>query len=128
MYYEGEEGGKGGFVKWILIGAAVLVAIIVIVLINGTGENDRLCKLRYAPVLQVIRVKTHLYAVKHLFYHLRVAADGDALIQRVKVIVIVSKTNRKTLYDERGELSACPSPLLLRVFLDEFLINVTSHE
>ncbi len=34
MYLDGEEGGgKGGFIKWILIGAGVLIAIIVIVLI-----------------------------------------------------------------------------------------------
>ena len=57
-----------------------------------------------------------------------VAADGDALVLVVEVVVIEHEAYREALDDERRQVLATAAPLLLGVFLDEFLKDIPAHK
>ena len=80
------------------------------------------------PAGQVIHTQLNLHAVQHLLHHGRVAAVGDSLIQGVKIVVIVGKTDGQPLDDERGQLGAGAAPLFASVALDELLVDVGAHQ
>ena len=99
------------------------------ILIDGTGIDD---PVRHGvplfPVLQIIRIQSHFDTVQHALHHLRVAAHGDSLIQGVEIVVVKGQPHRQSLDDERRQLRAGSSPLFLGIALDQFLIDIRSHQ
>ena len=79
-------------------------------------------------VRQVIRVQPHRYALQHALHHARVPARGDALMQRIKVVIVKGEAHRQPPDDERRQLAAGPAPLLLGVALHELFVDVRPHQ
>ena len=57
-----------------------------------------------------------------------VAADGDALVLVVEIIIVEYKAYRESFDDECRKIFATAAPLLLCVFLDELLEDVLAYE
>lgn len=67
-------------------------------------------------------------AVEQGLDQLVVAADRNALIAVVEVIVVERIADRQALDDEGGQLRAAAAPLLLRVALDELRVDIRADE
>ena len=76
----------------------------------------------------VVGIQPDLHAGEHFLHHGGVAADGNALIAVVEIIVVIGKTAGQTLDDESGQLLAVPAPLLLRVVLDQLGVDICAHQ
>ena len=63
-------------------------------------------------VFKVIGVQPHLDAVQKIGDHLGVAADGNALIQRVEIVVVKGQPHRQALDDKSRQVLAVAAPLL----------------
>ena len=97
--------------------------------IDRAGVNYFLChRIPISLILKIILFQTNLDAVQHIGNHLRIAANRDSLIQGVKIVVVKSQTNRKTLDDKRWKILALSSPLLLGIALDQLLINIRTNQ
>ena len=85
-----------------------------------------------APVALVFGKEVHARAGldtgEQAVDELVVAADGDALVLVVEVVVVEHEAHREPLDDERRQVLAAAAPLLLGVFLDELLEDVLAHE
>ena len=103
--------------------------LVVKVGINGSCVDNFVRQIvQFRLVFQVICVQPDLNAVQQVGNHLGVAADGNALVQGVEIVVVKCQAHRQTLDDESGQLFAVSPPLLLGVTLDKFFINVTTDE
>lgn len=97
-------------------------------------EGTRVHKLigNLSPVALVFGKEVHTRAgldtCKQAVDELVVAADGDALVLVVEVVVVENKAHREALDDECRQVLAAAAPLLLGVFLDEFFKDVPAHE
>ena len=78
--------------------------------------------------LLVLHAAADLDALEHVGDHLCVAANGDALVAVVEVVVVVGEAAGETLDDARGQILAVTAPLLLGVTLHERLEDVAAHE
>ena len=97
--------------------------------INGAGVDNPLCQsIQLVLVFQIVHTQTHLDALQQIFHQPGIAADGDALIERVEVVVVEGQAHGQALDDEAGQLVAGTAPLLLRVTLDELFIDVRAHQ
>ena len=75
---------------------------------------------QYLPIFKEVHAQAHLHAFQHLFYNLRIAADGNSLILIVKIVIVIHIPHRKAADNETWQF-ACPlSPLLLRISLNHF--------
>lgn len=85
-----------------------------------------------SPVALVFGKEVHtragLDACKQAVDELVVAADGDALVLVVEVVVVENKAHREALDDECRQVLAAAAPLLLGVFLNELFEDVPAHE
>lgn len=70
----------------------------------------------------------HIAARKQPLHQGVVPLQGDALMGVGEVVVVKGKAQGHPLQDEGGQLFAVPSPLLLRVALDELLVDVVPHQ
>ena len=103
--------------------------LVVKVGINGSGVDDLVSQcVQRGFVFKVIGVQPHLDAVEKISNHLRIAADGNALIQGVKVVVVKGQPHRQTLDDKSRQVLAVAAPLLFGVALDELFINVAAYK
>ena len=103
--------------------------LVVKVGINGAGVDDLVSQcVQRGFVFEVIGVQPHLDAVQKVGNHLRIAADGNTLIQRVKVVVVKGQPHRQALDDKSRQVLAVAAPLLFGVALDELFINVAAHK
>jgi len=50
------------------------------------------------------------------------------LVLVVEVVVVEDKADGQAFDDEGGEIGALPTPLLLGVFLDQFLVNILTYQ
>ena len=97
--------------------------------IHRAGINDLVGQCVQAlPVGQIIHVQPHLDALQHLFHHGGIAAIGDALIQRVEIVVVVGKADRQAFDDESRQFGAGAAPLLAGVAFDELFVDVRAHQ
>ena len=97
--------------------------------INRAGVDDFVSQcVQRGLVFEVIGVQPHLDAVQKIGDHLGVAADGNALIQRVEIVVVKGQPHRQALDDKSRQVLAVAAPLLFGVALDELLINVAAHK
>lgn len=106
-----------------------LSELVVEVLVNRARVDDLLgyILIRRA-LLEVIDSRAHLDAVEQCFDQLIVAANGDALIAVIEVVVVKRIADRQTLDDECRQLRAAAAPLLLRVALDELRVDIRADE
>ena len=124
---------KAGLVEELVLKAdrAVLqrAQLIIKVSVNGAGVDHLVSQcIQCSLVFQIVSVQAHFNAVQQVGNHLGVAADGDALIQRVEIVVVKGQAHRQSLDDEGGQILAIAAPLLLGVALDELLIDVAAHK
>ena len=124
---------KAGLVKQLILkpdGAVFQRAELVVkVGINGAGVDDLVSQcVQRGLVFEVIGVQPHLDAVQKVGYHLRIAADGNALIQRVEIVVVKGQPHRQALDDKSGQVLAVAAPLLFGVALNELFIDVTAYK
>ena len=97
--------------------------------IHRAGVNHLVGQcVQVLPVGQIIHVQPHLDALQHLFHHGGIAAIGDALIQRVEIVVVVGKADRQAFDDESRQFGAGAAPLLAGVAFDELFVNVRAHQ
>ena len=80
------------------------------------------------PVFLEGNSQTNFTSFQHFFHDGRIAALRNSLIAIVKIVVVVGKTQRQTFYDKSRKFSAVSSPLLLRISLHQFLIDIFSHQ
>ena len=78
--------------------------------------------------LLVLHAASHLDALEHVRDHLGVAANGDALVAVVEVVVVVGKAAGEALDDARGQVLAVAAPLLLGISLYERLEDIAADE
>ena len=97
--------------------------------IDRTGVHHL---LRERVILRLLREVIHaeldLDAVQHVRHHLRIAPDRNALVERVKIIVVEGEAHRQALDDEGRELRARTAPLLLGVALNQLLVDVDADQ
>ena len=79
-------------------------------------------------MFQIVRIQAHFNAIQQVGNQFGVSADGDALIQRVEVVIVKGQAHWQTFDDERRKILTVTPPLLLGIALDEFLVNVASHK
>ena len=97
--------------------------------VNRTSVDDFVSQcVQRGLVFEVIGVQPHLDAVQKIGDHLGVAADGNALIQRVEIVVVKGQPHRQALDDKCRQVLAIAAPLLFGVALDEFFINVAAYK
>ena len=97
--------------------------------VNRAGVDDFVSQcVQRGLVFEVIGVQPHLDAVQKIGDHLGVAADGNALIQRVEIVVVKGQPHRQALDDKSRQVLAVAAPLLFGVALDEFFINVAAYK
>ena len=124
---------KAGLVEQLILkpNGAILqrTELVVKVGINGAGVDDLVSQcVQRGFVFEVIGVQPHLDAVQKVSNHLRIAADGNALIQRVEIVVVKGQPHRQALDDKSRQVLAVAAPLLFGVALDELFINVAAHK
>ena len=103
--------------------------LVVKVGIDGAGVDDLVGqRVQLGLVGEIVGVQADFDAVQQVRDHLRVAADGDALIQGIKVVVVKRQAHGQALDDEGGQIFAVASPLLFGVALDELLVDVAADE
>ena len=78
--------------------------------------------------MQIIHPKTNLDAVQHALHKAGIAADGNALIEGVEVVVVKGQAHGQALDDEAGQLVAGAAPLLLGIALDELFVDICAHQ
>ena len=76
----------------------------------------------------VVNPRHHRNARQKLLNHLRVPADRNPLITVIKIVVVIGKPKRQSPDDEGRQLRARTSPLLLRVFSDQFFVDIRPGE
>ena len=96
--------------------------------INRTCVYNLLCCLsQYSLCLKIISIQLDLYTIKHILNHGCVSTDRNTLVESIEIVVIKGQTDRKTFDDESRELITRPSPLFLRIALNQFLIDITTN-
>ena len=97
--------------------------------IKGTGIND-MVRQRVKPVTvrQIIFIQSDLCTGKHAADHFGISTDGNPLIQRIEVIIIKRKANRKSSDDKGRKLGTRAPPLLFGVTFDQFFIDVPADK
>ena len=97
--------------------------------VDGAGVDHAVRqRVQLGLVLQVVAVQPHLDALQQVLHQLRIAADGDALVEGVEVVVVEGQAHRQALDDEGGQLRAVPAPLLFRVALDQLFKDVAADQ
>ena len=124
---------KAGLVEQLILkpdGAILQRAELVVkVGINGAGVDDLVSQcVQRGLIFEVIGVQPHLDAVQKVGNHLGVAADGNALIQSVEIVVVKGQPHGQALDDKGGQVLAVAAPLLLGVALHERLEDVAADE
>ena len=124
---------KAGLVEQLILkpNGAILqrAELVVKVGINGAGVDDLVSQcVQRGLVFEVIGVQPHLDAVEQVGNHLRIAADGNTLIQRVEIVVVKGQPHRQALDDKSRQVLAVAAPLLFGVALDELFINVAAYK
>ena len=106
-----------------------LAELVAEVLVNRARVDDLLGHILIRrTLLEIIHARTHLDAVEQCFDQLVVAADRDALIAVIEVIVVERVAHRQALDDEGRQLRAAAAPLLLCIALDELRVDVRADE
>ncbi len=97
--------------------------------VDGAGVDD--FPRRAVPFLfvrEVVDAGFDFDAVHDAPDHFRVAANRDALVSGVEIVVIKSEAHGEAADDEGGKLGAGAAPLFLGVAFDEGLVNVGANE
>ena len=106
-----------------------LAELVIEILVNRTRVDDLPGHgLIGGALLEVVDTRADFDAVEQGLDELVIAADRDALIAVIEVIVVERVAHRQTLDDEGWQLRAAAAPLLLRVALDELRVDVRSDE
>lgn len=106
-----------------------LAELVAEVLVDRAGVDDFLGhRLIGDAVFEEIDAVADFDAVKQGLDQLVVAADRDALIAVVEVVVVERIADGQALDDEGRQLRAAAAPLLLRVALDELRVDVRANE
>ena len=97
--------------------------------VDGPAVDDALGDIGLlGDQILVFDAGAHLDAFQHVGDHLRVAADRDALVAVVEVVVVVGEAAGEALDDGGGQILAIAAPLLLGVALDELFEDVASDQ
>ena len=93
--------------------------------INRPCIDDLICQaVHLFFMVQIVTAQLYLYAIQHIFDHLRVAAYRNPLIKRIEIVVVEGQPYRQPLDDKGGQFPAGPPPLLFRVSLDQLFIYI----
>ena len=74
--------------------------------------------------MEEVFLRLHFNAGEHLLDDLGISAFRNALISVIKIIVVISKAEGKSLDDEGRKFCAGTSPLLLGIALYKLLIDI----
>lgn len=97
--------------------------------VDTAGVDDGLRNVRLlCDQIEIVGVQTDLYPCEHLLHHGGVAANGDALVAVVEVVVIVGKPAGQPPDDEGRQILAVPAPLLFGVALDKLGVNIGANQ
>ena len=97
--------------------------------VDHAGKDTLFCQaVIIRPIRKIIHAGTHLCPLQYFFHHGRKPADRDALIQIVEIIVIIYKTHRQPADDKGRQFRAFPPPLLFRITLYQFFIDIPPHQ
>ena len=89
--------------------------LIVKVGVDGACVNDFVRQsVQFFLVFEIIGVQAHIDAVQEVRNHLGVAADGNALVQGVEVVVVKGQAHGQALDNESGQVFAVADPLAFR--------------
>lgn len=106
-----------------------LAELVIEILVNRARVDDLPGhRLIGGALLEVVDTRADFDAVEQSLDQLRVAADRDALIAVIEVVVVERVANRQALDDEGWQLRAAAAPLFLRVALDELRVDVRTDE
>ena len=106
-----------------------LAELVIEILVDRAGINNLPGHgLISGALLEVVDTRADFDAVEQDFNQLVIAADRDALIAVVEVVVVERVAHRQSLDDEGWQLRAAAAPLLLRVALDELRVDVRADE
>ena len=106
-----------------------LAELVIEILVNRARVDDLPGHgLIGGALLEVIHTGADLNAVKQSLDQLVVAADRDALVAVIEVVVVERVADRQALDDESWQFRAAAAPLLLRVALDELRVDVRADE
>ena len=106
-----------------------LAELVIEILVNRASIDNLLGhRLIGRALLEEINACANLDAVEQRINQLVVAADRDALIAVIEIIVIERIAHRQALDNESGQLRAAAAPLLLRIALDELRIDIRADE
>ena len=106
-----------------------LAELVIEILVNRARVDDLPGhRLIGGAVFEEVDAGADLNAVEQSLDQLRVAADRDALIAVIEVVVVERIADRQALDDEGWQLCAAAAPLLLRVALDELRVDIRADE
>ena len=102
---------------------------IVIVGINCSRENHLFGLAHpFFLIREKVRAKFYRNTFQHLLHHDRIAIYGNALIECIEIVIIISESHGKSSDNGCGKFFTVPSPLLLGISLDELLVNFFSDK
>ena len=103
--------------------------LVVKISVDWAGVDDLVGQcVQRGLVFEVIGVQPNLDAVEQVGDHLRIAADGNTLIQCIEIVVVKGQPHGQALDDERRQILAVAAPLLFGVALDELLVDVAAYK
>lgn len=99
------------------------------VLVDAAGEEGGVRQLvQFVAVGEVVGAQAHLAAFEQGVDEAVVPTLGDALVAVVEVVVVKGEAEGQTADDEGRQFGGGTSPLLLGIALDEFFVDVLTHE
>ena len=103
--------------------------LVVKVGVDGAGVDDFIRqRIQFRLVFEIIGVQPHRDAVQQVRNHLGVAADGNALVQGVEIVVVKGQAHGQALDNKGGQVFAVAAPLLFGVALDELFVDVAANQ
>ena len=106
-----------------------LPMFVVKVLVNHPCKDHFFSRaFQFFTIGEEINPKFYFHIAQHIFNDDIVTTDWNSLVTVIKVVIIKSQTNRKTLNDERRQVCCRTSPLLLRIALDQLFIDIWTNQ
>ena len=102
---------------------------VIIILVDHTCVYDLVCLLHESfSVFEEILFQFYFHSVQHALDHLSISLYRDTLVIIVKIVVVISKTYRKTFDDKGWKLCGTFAPLFLCITFYQLCIYVRSDQ
>ena len=97
--------------------------------VDGAGVDHFVSQgVKACLFFQIVCIEPDFDSLQRVCNQLGVAPHRDALVAGGEVIVVVGVAHRQAADDEGGQLPAGAAPLLLSVAVDQFFIDVRTHQ